>query len=89
MGLRIMNTATLLFWVAFVVNFFQPLLGENSHWISWVGYALLVAHFGECLFFRKELHRDYQGKLAVGYVTVLLLGFGRTSHWLNERKSAA
>ena len=89
MGLRIMNTATLLFWVAFVVNFFQPLLGENSHWVSWVGYALLVAHFGECLFFRKELHRDYQGKLAVGYVTVLLLGFGRTSHWLNERKSAA
>ncbi len=89
MALRIMNIATLLFWVAFVVNFFQPLIGDSSHWINWVGYGLLAAHACECLIFRKELHRDYAGKLALGYLTVLLLGLGRTSAWLNERKSAS
>ena len=89
MGLRIMNIATLLFWLAFVINFFQPLAGDSSHWISWVGYGLLAAHVCECLIFRKEIHRDYAGKLATGYTIVLLLGLGRTSAWLNERKSAA
>ncbi|WP_084497921.1 DUF1145 domain-containing protein [Spongiibacter marinus] len=89
MGLRIMNIATLVFWLAFVINFFQPLAGDSSHWINWVGYGLLAAHFCECLIFSKELHRDYANNLALGYITVLLLGLGRTSAWLNERKSTA
>ena len=89
MGLRIMNIATLVFWLAFVINFFQPLAADSSYWINWVGYGLLAAHFCECLIFRKELHRDYANNLALGYITVLLLGLGRTSAWLNERKSTA
>ena len=54
----LLKIAQLSFWIAFIINFAFPLLGENSQWITWIGIGLLVAHALECIVFRKDIHLD-------------------------------
>ncbi|WP_269618550.1 DUF1145 domain-containing protein [Zhongshania sp. BJYM1] len=74
-------------WIAFVVNFFYPLLGENSHWLTWGGLAIFVAHILECIVFRKDIHREYTNP-AEGYIVVLLFGVLRTGEWIGKKSKS-
>ncbi|WP_373083508.1 DUF1145 domain-containing protein [Zhongshania sp.] len=74
----------LAFWLSFAVNFFVPLLGEQSAWLQWVGIAFLVAHAFECIVFRKQVHASYTNP-AEGYAVVMLFGALRTAAWMRKK----
>jgi uncharacterized protein YhhL (DUF1145 family) len=82
--MTILRIGQLGFWIAFLVNFALPLLGENSQWLMWGGIAILVAHVLECLVFRKDIHRDYSNPVE-GYIVVLLFGVLRTREWMRKK----
>lgn len=86
--MTILKIGQLSFWVAFLVNFVFPLLGENSDWLMWGGFAILGAHVLECLVFRKDIHRDYSNPIE-GYIVVLLFGVLRTGEWIRKKPASA
>ena len=82
----LLKIVQLSFWIAFIINFVFPLLGENSQWITWIGIGLLVAHGLECIIFRKDIHREYKNPLE-GHLVVLLFGVLRTGEWIGKKPS--
>ena len=80
----LLKIGQLAFWVAFIVNFAFPLLGENSHWLTWIGLGILIAHVIECFIFRKDIRREYS-KPIEGYIVVLLFGVLRSGEWIAKK----
>ncbi len=75
----------LVFWLCFTVNFFVPLLGEYSMWLQWGGILIAVAHFVECIVFRKQVNANYTSP-AEGYLVVMLFGALRTGEWMRKAR---
>jgi uncharacterized protein YhhL (DUF1145 family) len=83
--LKTVRIVTMAVWLAVLINLFYPLLGDSSHWLSWLGLAILVTHGIECLIFRRDIARDYSGRQLAGYLVVLIYGFGRTGEWVGKK----
>jgi uncharacterized protein YhhL (DUF1145 family) len=69
----------LVFYAATLASFFVPLpvSAEVVHWMRLIAGALLVAHVGEAVIFRRQVAL-YPGPMAVSVLLTLLFGF---LHW--------
>ncbi len=86
MGNTLGKILTLAFWIAAIINLFNP-FGAAAIWISGVAVLLIVAHGIECIVFRKQIQTDPNNSALAGYILVLLFGVLHSGQWMNKNKA--